>query len=71
VSAPSDRLTRFEQIAPIFRVRDVGRALAHDPALGFRTRAYEGAAEYGFAERDDVAFGTRCRRVACGAVRRS
>ncbi len=42
------------RIAPIFPVRDVAASLAFYAGLGFQTRAYEGAAEYGFATLDGV-----------------
>jgi DNA-binding MarR family transcriptional regulator/catechol 2,3-dioxygenase-like lactoylglutathione lyase family enzyme len=40
--------------SPIFPVRDLAAALAHYAALGFRTFAYEGGDQYGFADRDGV-----------------
>jgi DNA-binding MarR family transcriptional regulator len=45
---------RFRRISPIFPVRDLGAALAHYAALGFRTFAYEDGDDYGFADRDRV-----------------
>jgi DNA-binding MarR family transcriptional regulator len=46
---PAGQLRSF---SPIFPVRDLGAALAHYAALGFRTFAYEGGDDYGFANRD-------------------
>jgi DNA-binding MarR family transcriptional regulator/catechol 2,3-dioxygenase-like lactoylglutathione lyase family enzyme len=46
---PASQLRSF---SPIFPVRDLGAALAHYAALGFRTLAYEGGDDYGFADRD-------------------
>jgi hypothetical protein len=48
---PAGQLRRF---FPIFPVRDLGAALVHYSALGFRTFAYEGGEEYGFANCDGV-----------------
>jgi DNA-binding MarR family transcriptional regulator len=48
---PARQLRRF---SPIFPVRDLGAALAHYAALGFRTLAYEDGDAYGFADRDGV-----------------
>jgi DNA-binding MarR family transcriptional regulator len=45
---------QLRSFSPIFPVRDLGAALAHYAALGFDTRAYDGGAEYGFADRDGV-----------------
>jgi DNA-binding MarR family transcriptional regulator/catechol 2,3-dioxygenase-like lactoylglutathione lyase family enzyme len=45
---------RFRQFSPIFPVRDITAALAHYASLGFVTVAYEGGADYGFADRDGV-----------------
>jgi len=46
---PAGQLRSF---SPIFGVRDLGAALAHYAALGFRTFAYEDGDDYGFANRD-------------------
>ncbi len=46
--------TRLTQIAPIFPVSDLRRALAHYDSLGFETLAYAGGDDYGFVERDGV-----------------
>jgi hypothetical protein len=43
----------LKRIAPIFAVRDLGSAMAHDDRLGFTTRAYVGGG-YGFATRDGI-----------------
>jgi len=43
---------QLRSFSPIFPVRDLGTSLAHYAALGFRTLAYEGGDEYGFADRD-------------------
>lgn len=48
-------MPRFERVAPIFGVRDVGAALAYYETLGFRTRSYEDGI-YGFAARDGIEF---------------
>ncbi|HTX29449.1 MAG TPA: MarR family transcriptional regulator [Streptosporangiaceae bacterium] len=45
---------QLRSFSPIFPVRDLAAALAHYAALGFRTFAYEGGGEYGFASRDGV-----------------
>jgi DNA-binding MarR family transcriptional regulator len=42
----------LRSFSPIFPVRDLGAALAHYAALGFRTFAYEDGDDYGFANRD-------------------
>jgi DNA-binding MarR family transcriptional regulator len=41
---------------PIFPVRNLAAALAHYAALGFRTVAYQGGDQYGFADRDGVSL---------------
>ena len=46
-------MVRFEQVVPIFGVRDVGAALAFYERLGFATRMY-GDGIYGFATRDGI-----------------
>ncbi len=46
---PGRQLRRFE---PIFPVRDLATALAHYSALGFKTLAYDGGDQYGFANRE-------------------
>jgi DNA-binding MarR family transcriptional regulator len=43
---------QLRSFSPIFPVRDLNGALAHYAALGFRTFAYEGGDDYGFADRD-------------------
>ncbi len=45
---------QLRSFSPIFPVRDLGAALAHYAALGFRTFAYEGGDDYGFANRDGI-----------------
>jgi len=45
-------VSQLRSFSPIFPVRDLGAALAHYAALGFRTFAYEGGDDYGFANRD-------------------
>ncbi len=45
---------QLRSFSPIFPVRDLAAALAHYAALGFRTFAYEGGDQYGFASRDGV-----------------
>jgi DNA-binding MarR family transcriptional regulator/catechol 2,3-dioxygenase-like lactoylglutathione lyase family enzyme len=45
---------QLRSFSPIFPVRDLAAALAHYAALGFRTFAYEGGGQYGFASRDGV-----------------
>lgn len=51
-------MASFQQVTPIFPVRDIDRALQHYGALGFAGRAYDdgsgGPAIYGFLERDGV-----------------
>jgi len=44
-------MAKFERVAPVVGVRDVGAALAYYERLGFATRMYDGA-DYGFASRD-------------------
>jgi DNA-binding MarR family transcriptional regulator/catechol 2,3-dioxygenase-like lactoylglutathione lyase family enzyme len=46
-------LRRFD---PIFPVTDLATALAHYATLGFRTLAYEGGTDYGFANRDGLSI---------------
>jgi Ser/Thr protein kinase RdoA (MazF antagonist) len=43
-------------VSPIFPVGDMQRALDHYQALGFVTHAYEGAGDYGYADRDGVSL---------------
>ncbi len=51
--AARPRLARqLRAFSPIFPVADLPRALEHYSALGFKTLAYDGGEEYGFAERD-------------------
>jgi DNA-binding MarR family transcriptional regulator len=45
---------QLRSASPIFSVRDLGAALDHYRALGFATNAYEGAGDYGFADREGV-----------------
>ena len=45
---------QFRRFSPIFPVRDLTAALAHYASLGFETVAYEGGADYGFANRDGI-----------------
>jgi hypothetical protein len=52
----ASRPTRLVSASPILAVRDVDVALGHYRTLGFGVRAYEGAAAYGFVERDDQSF---------------
>jgi hypothetical protein len=44
-------MTTFTSLAPVLPVRDVTAALELCLRLGFRTRAYDGPAAYGYAER--------------------
>jgi DNA-binding MarR family transcriptional regulator/catechol 2,3-dioxygenase-like lactoylglutathione lyase family enzyme len=53
---PMSETSRASQFAPIFPVSDLLAALAHYETLGFEVRSYEGGADYGFAERDDVSL---------------
>jgi DNA-binding MarR family transcriptional regulator/catechol 2,3-dioxygenase-like lactoylglutathione lyase family enzyme len=46
------RVGQLRSFSPIFPVRDLDAALAHYASLGFRTFAYEGGDDYGFANRD-------------------
>ncbi len=48
---PGRRLRHF---SPIFPVREMASALAHYASLGFKTLAYEGGDDYGFADRDGI-----------------
>jgi len=51
--AARPRLSRqLRAFSPIFPVADLPKALAHYSTLGFRTLAYAGGEEYGFAERE-------------------
>jgi DNA-binding MarR family transcriptional regulator len=45
---------QFRHFSPIFPVRDMTAALAHYAVLGFDTVAYEGADDYGFANREGI-----------------
>jgi DNA-binding MarR family transcriptional regulator len=45
---------QFRLLSPVFPVRDLSMALAHYASLGFRTAAYHGGGQYGFAARDGV-----------------
>jgi DNA-binding MarR family transcriptional regulator len=51
-SSPA-RLLEFD---PIFRVKDLRRALEHYRSLGFTVRAHEDGEDYGFAVRDGVSI---------------
>lgn len=46
----------FEGVAPVIPVRDLETALRRYRRLGFRARAYEGKARYGFVERGAVSL---------------
>jgi Ser/Thr protein kinase RdoA (MazF antagonist) len=48
--------TRFNQFSPVFRVKDLPRALAHYESLGFTTHAYTGPEVYGYADRDSTSL---------------
>jgi Ser/Thr protein kinase RdoA (MazF antagonist) len=48
--------THLTGVSPIFPVGDMQRALAHYQALGFVTHAYEGAGDYGYADRDGISL---------------
>ena len=53
LGAARRRSTRqLRAFSPIFPVADLARALEHYSALGFKTLAYAGGEEYGFADRD-------------------
>jgi catechol 2,3-dioxygenase-like lactoylglutathione lyase family enzyme len=52
-SVTSRPVAKFDQVSPIFPVRDLDASLAHYDRLGFTTRKYEGG-NYGFAVADDV-----------------
>ena len=56
VPLPSRRTRQFQQFSPIFPVRDLAAALRHYAALGFKTFAYEGGGDYGFANRDRLSI---------------
>jgi DNA-binding MarR family transcriptional regulator len=56
VPRPSRRTRQFLKFSPIFPVRDLAAALAHYSALGFKTFAYEGGADYGFANRERLSL---------------
>lgn len=45
---------KFERMAPVFPVRDIGMAMEHYRKLGFAVRRYEGTEEYAFVERDGL-----------------
>jgi DNA-binding MarR family transcriptional regulator len=47
---------RLLEFNPIFRVKDLHRALEHYRSLGFTVKAYEEGEEYGFAIRDGVSI---------------
>jgi Ser/Thr protein kinase RdoA (MazF antagonist) len=46
--------THLTEVSPIFPVGDMQRALDHYKILGFVTHAYEGAGDYGYADRDGI-----------------
>lgn len=46
----------FTSVAPIIAVRDLDAALDRYRRLGFTTRAYQGPARYGFADRGSVSL---------------
>jgi DNA-binding MarR family transcriptional regulator len=48
---PERQLRHF---SPVFPVRNLNAALMHYAALGFKTFAYDGGDEYGFADRDSI-----------------
>lgn len=56
LSRPSRRARQFQKFSPIFPVRDLAAALAHYSALGFKTFAYEGGDDYGFANRERLSI---------------
>jgi predicted enzyme related to lactoylglutathione lyase len=56
VPGPSRRTRQFRQFSPIFPVRDLTAALSHYAVLGFKTFAYEGGDDYGFANRDRLSI---------------
>jgi DNA-binding MarR family transcriptional regulator/catechol 2,3-dioxygenase-like lactoylglutathione lyase family enzyme len=47
---------QFRQFSPIFPVRELAAALDHYATLGFTTEAYDGAHQYGFADRDGTSL---------------
>jgi DNA-binding MarR family transcriptional regulator len=47
---------QLQQFSPIFPVRDLAAALEHYASLGFRAFAYDGDADYGFANRDGLSL---------------
>jgi predicted enzyme related to lactoylglutathione lyase len=48
-------MARFDRVAPVLPVSDVGAALEHYAKLGFTATGYAAASdEYGFLERDGV-----------------
>jgi DNA-binding MarR family transcriptional regulator len=49
---PRAEATPVSHFAPILPVTDLARSLRHYRGLGFTVSAYDGADEYGFAERD-------------------
>src|SRR3954454_22508341 len=49
-------MVTFSSVAPILPVRDLRGALERYSRMGFRTSPYDGPEEYGFADRDEVAF---------------
>jgi DNA-binding MarR family transcriptional regulator len=59
---PARELRRF---SPIFGVRDLGAALAHYAALGFRTHPDDDGDQYGFAWRDGIDLHLTVPETAC------
>jgi DNA-binding MarR family transcriptional regulator len=54
------RARQLRRFNPIFAVRNLGSALAHYRALGFKTLAYEDGDDYGFANRDGLSIHFTC-----------
>lgn len=50
------RVRQLVRLSPVFPVQDLAAALTHYAALGFKTFAYEGGADYGFANRDRLSI---------------
>lgn len=51
---PGPGEARFEEVAPVVPVRDLGAALERYRRLGFRADAYDGPEHYGFVRRGPV-----------------
>lgn len=47
-------MAKLESISPVLPTLDLRATLTLYTRLGFRTRAYEGPEQYGYARRDDV-----------------